>query len=248
MAEIAAAKAAISEMDGSGYQGLLSVIDKWPRLGVLSDYEDKVAAGEVKKILEAVYIDLSYMLREFVFVGDEKATPDKLDELSKLYIQLGNKGGYTNNLISSAIRVTLRAGIFSTINNKKIDISETKKLLDSLNKGNGNFNFREWLLDATTYDMWAKEHTDYINAMPQFPSILEVTFPLIKLGEKIPNRISHVKMLDEVSSLQLGINLYESEFLEHCVIPFWISYVESEGLPEINSVEMNIPVSNAIIS
>ena len=143
-------------------------------------------------------------------------------------------------MISSAIRITLRAGIFSILDKNPANVGTTKKIIEQINANRSeNFNFKKWLGNAAAYDPWVKDHENYISSLPEFPAILEVTFPLIKAKEKIPNRISHAKLLDDINSFQLGIYKYESEFFEVCVIPFWIDYVKKEGSPKRDLSEEN---------
>jgi hypothetical protein len=236
--EILAAKEAISEMHGVGYTDLLSVVEKWPRLAVLGTYEDKDEAEKIRTFAKGICSDLSNTLRELALSGDEEKTLKKLDQLVELYNHMVEKGGYSNIVITSAIRTTIRAGIFSIMNKNPSNVDAAKRIIGRINIDRSeNFNFKNWLENAEIYDPWAKDHQDYINSLPQFPSILEVTFPLMKAKDKIPNRISHVKLLDHVNSFQLGIYQYESEFFEVCVIPFWIQYVTKEGSPKPDFLE-----------
>lgn len=239
--EILAAKAAISEMHGAGYTDLLSVVSKWPRLGALSTYEDKDEAEKIRTLTKSICSDLSNTLRELALSGNEEETLRELDQLSELYNHMEKKGGYSNIVISSAIRITIRAGIFNLLNKNPSNVAAAKKIIERININRSeNFNFKKWLENAAAYDPWAKDHQNYTSGLPQFPAILEVTFPLMKAKEKIPNRISHVKLLDDINSFQLGIYQYESDFFEVCVIPFWIQYVTKEGSPKTNFLEESV--------
>jgi hypothetical protein len=236
--EILAAKAAISEMHGTGYTDLLSVVKKWPRLGVLDTYEDKDEAEKIRTLTKGICADLANTLRELTFSGNKEETLRKLDQLTELYNHMKKKGGYTNIVISSAIRITIRAGIFNILNENPTNPVAAKKIIEKINIDRSeNFDFKKWLGNAAAYDPWVKDHENYISSLPEFPAILEVTFPLIKAKEKIPNRISHAKLLDDINSFQLGIYQYESEFFEVCVIPFWIQYITKEGSPKTDFSE-----------
>jgi len=178
--------------------------------------------------------------RELAFAGNVKDTLRQLDQLTELHGQMKKKSGYTNSVISSAIRITIRSGIFNILKNNPEHTNEAKKIIEKINiNKTENFNFKKWIGNAVAYDPWAKDHQNYINSLPQFPAILEVTFPLMKAKENIPNRISHAKLLDEVNSFQLGVYQYESEFFEVCVMPFWINYVMKEGSPKTNFLKEN---------
>lgn len=237
--ELQQAESAISEMNGRGYVDLLSAVEKWPQLGVLDAYEDKDKIEKVRKFAKDVLADLADTMREMTYSKNTNATLKKIDQLVKLNNYIEKKGGYTNNVISSAISITIRSGIINILNSDSFSsFSEVEKMMVLINKNRiENFDFKKWINNAADYDLWVKNHQNYVSNLPSYPTILEVTFPLMKANEKIPNRLSHAHLLDNVNAFQLGIYHYESDFFEVCVIPFWLKYISHEGIPKADFLD-----------
>lgn len=237
--ELQQAESAISEMNGRGYIDLLSVVEKWPQLGVLDAYEDKDKIEKVRKFTKDVLADLANTMREMTYTKNANETLEKIDQLVKLNNSIEKKGGYTNSVLSSAISITIRSGFLNILNSNSFsNFSEVERMIVLMNKKRiENFDFKKWIINAAEYDPWVKDHQNYIGNLPSFPTILDITFQLMKANEKIPNRISHAHLLDKVNAFQLGIYHYESDFFEVCVIPFWLQYISHEGIPKADFLD-----------
>lgn len=230
--ELDTAQLICKESEKMDYKRLISVADRWPRLDLLGGYQDQTSAKLVEKQLNNLLNSFSTSIITSKFETDKNIKKENLENLIALHSLISTKSGYSNQVVISALETSIQVSIFSLLIQPDPDLVGARKALKRFSKDDKAFDFSSWLQKQEETDPWLANHRDYVDKLPRFASMGDIIFPLIKSGERIPNKYSSPELLEKVSLLQLGICKYESNFINQVVLPFWISYVDSLGMPK----------------